>query len=47
MATKVEGVDALKRKMRAFPKQAREQIAKAMEQSADEIVKLAKSLAPV
>lgn len=47
MATKVQGADALKRKMRAFPKRAREQIAQAMEQSADEIVKMAKSLAPV
>lgn len=47
MATKVQGADALKRKMRAFPNRAREQIARAMEQSADEIVKLARSLAPV
>jgi HK97 gp10 family phage protein len=47
MATKVQGADALKRKMREFPRRAREQIARAMEQSADEVVKLAKSLAPV
>jgi HK97 gp10 family phage protein len=47
MATKVQGADALKRKMRVFPQRAREQIARAMEQSAEEIVKLAKSLAPV
>lgn len=47
MATKVEGADALKRKMRQFPERARQEIAKAMEQSAAEIVKLAKSLAPV
>lgn len=47
MATKVVGADSLKRKMRAFPLRARREISKAMEQSAEEIVKLAKSLAPV
>lgn len=47
MATKVQGADALKRKMRAFPKKARQRIAIAMEQSAEEVVKLAKALAPV
>lgn len=47
MATKVTGVEKLKRQMRVFPVLAREQIAKAMEESAQEIVNLAKSLAPV
>lgn len=47
MVTKIQGADTLKRKMRQFPKRAREQIARALEQSAEEIVKLAKSLAPV
>ena len=47
MATKIEGADKLKRKMQAFPQLAREQIAKALEQSAEEIVRMAKSLAPV
>lgn len=47
MATKIEGVDKLKRKMMTFPRLARQEIAKAMEQSADEMVRLAKSLAPV
>ncbi len=47
MATKVEGADKLKRKMAGFPQQARREIARAMEQSAEEIVRLAKSLVPV
>lgn len=47
MVTKVTGADALKRKMRMFPVRARREIAKAMELSAEEIVRLAKSLAPV
>ena len=47
MATKVEGADKLKRKMMTFPRLARQEIAKAMEQSAEEMVRLAKSLAPV
>lgn len=47
MATKVQGADALKRKMREMPRRARQEIAIAMEQSAEEIVKLAKSLAPI
>jgi HK97 gp10 family phage protein len=46
MVTKIEGVDKLKRKMAAFPQLARQEIAKAMEQSAEEIVRLARSLAP-
>ena len=47
MVTKVTGADALKRKMRMFPIRVRQEIAKAMEQSAEEIVRMAKSLAPV
>lgn len=47
MATKVQGMDRLKRKLRALPEAARAEIAKAMEQSANEIVALMKSLVPV
>lgn len=47
MATKIQGLDRLKRKLKSFPDAAREEIAKAMEQSANEVVALAKSLAPV
>jgi HK97 gp10 family phage protein len=47
MATRIQGVDRLKRKLRRFPDAAREEIAKAMEQSANEIVALMKSLVPV
>jgi Bacteriophage protein of unknown function (DUF646). len=47
MGTKVIGAEGLKRKMRAFPLRARQEIARAMEQNAEEIVKLAKFLAPV
>lgn len=44
---KVQGLDRLNRKLKALPKDAEEEISKAMEQSANEIVALAKSLAPV
>lgn len=47
MTTKIQGADALKRKMRQMPEEARKQIAKAMEQSAEEMVRLARSLAPI
>lgn len=47
MAAKIQGLDRLRRKLRALPKAAEEEISKAMEQSANEIVALAKSLAPV
>lgn len=47
MATKVQGLDRLRRKLKALPDSARKEIAKAMEQSAQEIVDLAKSLVPV
>lgn len=44
---KVGGVDRLKRKLQAIPEVARTEIAKAMEESAAEIVKFARGLAPV
>lgn len=44
---KVQGLDRLNRKLKAFPKAVEAEISKAMEQSANEIVSLAKSLAPV
>lgn len=47
MATRVHGVDRLKRKLRTFPDAARIEIAKAMEKSAQEIVDFAKGLVPV
>ncbi|MBJ6986941.1 HK97-gp10 family putative phage morphogenesis protein [Devosia sp. MC521] len=47
MATRIQGLESLKRKLRAFPKAVESEIRKAMEQSANEIVALAKSLAPV
>lgn len=46
MATKILGLDRLRRKLKAFPKVAEEEIRKAMEASANEIVALAKSLVP-
>ena len=47
MATRILGLDRLKRKLRAFPKAVEAEISRAMETSANEIVALAKSLAPV
>lgn len=47
MATRIQGVDRLKRKLRALPDAAREEIAKAMETSADDIVAHMKYYAPV
>lgn len=47
MATRIQGLDSLKRKLKAFPTAVEGEIRKAMEQSANEIVALAKSLAPV
>lgn len=44
MATKVQGLDRLRRKLTRLPELAREEIAKAMEQSANEIVAMMKSL---
>ncbi len=45
--SKVLGLGSLKRKLLAIPEQAKAEIRKAMEASADEVVRLAKSLAPV
>lgn len=47
MATTVLGVDKLRQKLRRIPVAARMEIAKAMEQSAQEVVDLARSLVPV
>ncbi|ODT82450.1 MAG: hypothetical protein ABS76_07465 [Pelagibacterium sp. SCN 64-44] len=47
MATKIQGLDRLKRKLTVLPDKAREAIAKAMEQGAEEVVALAKSLVPI
>jgi len=47
MAPKIQGLDRLRKKLTALPDKARESIAKAMEQSAAEVVAMAKSLAPV
>lgn len=46
MATKILGLDRLKRKLRQFPQAVEAEIKAAMETSANEIVALAKSLAP-
>lgn len=46
MATRVLGVDRLRRKLRQFPQAVEAEIKAAMEASANEIVALAKSLAP-
>nr|WP_278377190.1 HK97-gp10 family putative phage morphogenesis protein [Brucella anthropi] len=45
--SKVIGLESLKRKLLAIPEQAKAEIRKAMETSAEEIVRFAKSLAPV
>lgn len=47
MATKVLGIDRLRRKLKRLPELAREEISKAMEQSAAEIMAMAKSLVAV
>lgn len=47
MATRVLGLDRLKRKLKRFPAVVEQEIRTAMETSANEIVALAKSLAPV
>ncbi|KKB81019.1 HK97 family phage protein [Devosia soli] len=46
MATKVFGLDRLKRKLKRFPAVVEAEIKAAIEQSANEIVALAKSLVP-
>lgn len=45
--TKVLGLESLRRKLKLIPQEAKAEIRKALEASADEIVKMAKSLAPV
>lgn len=47
MATRIEGLDRLRRKFAQLPVLARQEIAKAMELGAQEVVNLAKSLVPV
>lgn len=47
MATKVQGLDRLRKKLRQFPENAKAEIRKAMEQGADEIVTMMKSLVAV
>lgn len=47
MVTRVLGLDRLKRKLARFPQAVEAEIRAAMEQSANEIVALARSLAPV
>lgn len=46
MAGKIEGLDRLNRKLRALPIVAQKRIREAMEQGADEIVRMMKSLCP-
>jgi HK97 gp10 family phage protein len=45
--TKVQGLDRLKKKLQRFPAVVEQEIRAAMEQSANEIVNMAKSLVPV
>lgn len=45
MATKIIGLDRLQRKLRQFPKAVEQEIRSALEQSANEIVAMMKSLA--
>lgn len=47
MATKVQNLDRLKRRLSAIPKAARAEIRKALEKGAQEIVTMAKVMAPV
>lgn len=46
MASKMQGLEALTRKLAAIPKATRSEIRKVLEQSADEMVSLAKGLVP-
>ena len=46
MAVKIEGLDRLNRKLAALPAAARKRIREAMEQGANEIVSMMKSLVP-
>jgi len=47
MARRVQGLDALNRKLRAMPAAAKAEIRNALDTSADEMVSLARTLAPV
>ena len=47
MATKIQGLDRLRRKLRQMPEVVKEQIRQEMEKSADEIVRMAQGLVPV
>ncbi len=47
MATRVTGLELLRRKIRTLPKAMRDEIRKSMEQGADEIVAMAQRLVPV
>lgn len=47
MAVSISGAEELRKKMRRFPAVAEAQIRQALEQNADELVKLAKSIVPV
>lgn len=47
MARHVQGVTSLKRKLRQLPRAAENELRKAMEKSANEIVALAKTLVPI
>ncbi|SMQ65874.1 phage protein, HK97 gp10 family [Devosia lucknowensis] len=46
MAGKIQGLDRLKKKLRRMPEQAKVEIKKALNLSADEMVDMAKGLAP-
>lgn len=47
MATKIQGLERLRRKLQKMPERIEEQIRLVMEKSANEIVAMAKSLVPV
>lgn len=47
MASRVEGLGRLRKKLQAMPDAARAQIVQAMEQSAEEVCEMARRLAPV
>lgn len=47
MATKIQGLDKLRRKLKQMPHRIERQIRAAMEKSADEIVAMAQNLSPV
>jgi HK97 gp10 family phage protein len=47
MASKIQGLDRLRRKLKQMPEVIKEQIRQEMEKAAEQIVKMAKSLVPV